>query len=184
MTDIEVLTGEYDDPRFVELRAHMTPHLRPGEVLLDPSGHGPDDIRGKLGYEVFPIRTADGESNRSVFLVMFALGDGVEPVTLTGQTTLTITPVAGEGIVGLFHPDEGASAQLLVAGANPNNGEGYNLEQGWSYGYLNTGNGGPFIVRDDSSEPFHDSFEVPVADPVIIHALGELGVWGADGHEA
>jgi hypothetical protein len=167
-----------------EIRALLTPFLRVGEELVDPDEHVEDDLRDVFGYEVYPIKSANGEIGTSVFLVMHEPGDGVEAVTLVGNTTLTITAVAGEGIVGVYNEAEGPTAQLLVAGgANPNADDSFQLEQGWSYGYLNTGDGGPFIVRDDSSVTFNLEFETPVADPEVLRLLGEFGIQGVQGEE-
>ena len=180
MSEIERTTGggEIADDA---IRRLLSEHLRPGEALAQPSAHEPDDTRDTLGYEVYPIKDeAGGEIGSSVFLVMKEPGVAVEAVELTGETELTITPVAGEGIVGFWVPDEGAGAELLIAGDGPNDGGSFTLEQGWSYGYLNTGSG-PFVVRDDSKRPFKPEYERPVTDPQVLHALSELGIRGALG---
>ena len=158
--------------------------LREGEELVAPSTHTEGDLRDQYGYEVYPIRDKNGEEGNSVFLVMYQEGDAVEPVELVGPVKLTISPIAGEGLVILHTPELGVSPNLLAADGSPNNGGEIELMPGDSYGYLNMG-AGPFVIRDDSTSledgrpHFETSYEVPAVNQDLLGALAELGIQGA-----
>ena len=102
-------------------------------------------------------------------------GNGVEPVTLVGDATLTISPVGDQGLVIVHNPDLGLSPNLLAADDGVNDNGPIQLVRGESYAYLNTGDG-PFIVRDDSFPDFKPDYEIPSTVPELLRALAELGM--------
>jgi hypothetical protein len=161
-------------------------YMNPGEELLTPEAHGENDVRNAYGYEIYPIREADGTVGRSVFLVVEP-GGSSEPVTVVGDATFAIRPVIGKGILMLNSPrvdtdDSEDTISAFALKAKPASVTRPTIEilPSESYAYVNQGSTA-LVIRDDSFPDFKPEYEAPSDNEALLAKLAELGITASAG---
>lgn len=153
------------------LEIDVSGYLGPDEVLLSPKFLEPDSNRPYFGYGLHVIKDNSENEGNSVFLSM-DIGGAVEPVTITGDIELNITPLEGSGMV-IVHRIVDTKAEVLQIDLDTKTTDSaFRLQKGDTYYYLNTGDT-HFILRDDCTPKFEDSDESALFEKIDPQTLDE-----------